>query len=673
MTEDTTSSASQPGSHKLSQLKNWRWLPLIEIIIIILWGLWVGRAYLNMDPMQWPIGREIGMVIQPHFIWTLLLDCGTCIFWDGYANGGIPAFSELQAPILHPLMVIPTILLGAINGTKIMLIGSLIMAGLGQWWLARVMSLGSIARIWSGLIIISAGHLAGRMELGVVGLVLSTAACSLVLAPALALAINGRRRDAIILAIVLALAIVSGQGYMQLGLLVAIFPAFIIYLFDDDLKVRPVWKEFLLAGFLAVLLASIFLVPMLHFWPHFGKAIEPNLSWVQSLEYVPLNFIIRDLDFYYTAALGKLPYPYMHVNYTGWIPILLAALPLYFVRRGQRKLLFFLGVSLFLTLLAASGLTFKLLNEVWPEFVAGIRIIPLTAGLSVPLIMALAAWGIDELLKTNWPVIVFASPDTLAHPRIVLKLSTLLVLTLLLTSIKSTYDFTQQWLRTEPIHTDSIEVMETAVTDSSQWIAIPFGEHFWGPMAAERGIKLSPFVRPFHWKDRDLPEAYLQMDYTFTDSDQPSVRASLHGITVREYPDNQYAYMLTESGTVACDADARGGTIRVNCNSEQSGILMVEEFSWTGWQVTQDGIRTSLLPDKFLSTSAPAGEHTFVFRYLPLDVVLGLCLTLIGIFLAIWLWLGTTSQTKNNQSATSENQEEVHTTPRQQTISEKGR
>ncbi|MBE2221216.1 MAG: hypothetical protein IAF02_06735 [Anaerolineae bacterium] len=660
MTENHATT-NQTQSAKLSQLKNWRWLPLVEILIIMLWGIWVGRAYLNMDPMQWPIGREIGMVIQPHYIWTLLLDCGTCIFWDGYANGGIPAFSELQAPMLHPLMVIPTILLGVINGTKILLIGSLIMAGLAQWWLARVMRLGFVARVWSGLIIISAGHLAGRMELGVVGVVLSTAACSLVLAPALQLAINGRRRDAIILSIVLALAIVSGQGYMQLGLLVAIFPAFIIYLFDDDLKIRPVWKEFLLAGFLAILLAGIFLVPMLHFWPHFGKALEPNLSWVQPLEYIPLNFIIRDVDFYYVPYLDKLPYPYMHINYTGWIPILLAALPLYFVRRGQRKLLFFLGVSLFLTLLAASGLTFKLLNEVWPEFVSGIRIIPLTAGLSVPIIMALAAWGLDELLKTNWPVIVFASPDTLAHPRIVLKLSTLLVLVLLLASIKTTYDFTQQWLRTEPIHTESIEVMDAAVTDSSQWVATPFGEHFWGPLAAERGIKLSPFVRPFHWKDRDLPVANLQMDYTFSAPDQPDVYASLHGITIREQPEHQYAYMLTDSGSVSCDADARGGLIRVNCDSDQSGILMVEEFSWTGWQVTQDGFRTALLPNEFLSTLAPEGEHTFVFRYLPLDVALGLCLTLIGIVLAAWLWLRTTSYPAKNKGFTPENLEEAHT------------
>jgi uncharacterized membrane protein YfhO len=104
--------------------------------------------------------------------------------------------------------------------------------------------------------------------------------------------------------------------------------------------------------------------------------------------------------------------------------------------------------------------------------------------------------------------------------------------------------------------------------------------------------------------------------------------------------------------------------IHVHCNSNQSGILVVEEFSWTGWQVTKDGFRATLLSDEFLSTRAPEGEHTFVFRYLPLDVALGLCLTLIGIVSAIWLWVRAPapSHSKNDALATPETQEEAHTT-----------
>jgi hypothetical protein len=81
---------------------------------------------------------------------------------------------------------------GPLSGAKLTLIASLIMAGCAQWWLARVMGFGRIARVWSGLLAIVGGQLAGRMELGVSGVVLSTAACSLVLAPGVALGLTGK-------------------------------------------------------------------------------------------------------------------------------------------------------------------------------------------------------------------------------------------------------------------------------------------------------------------------------------------------------------------------------------------------------------------------------------------------------------------------------------------------
>ena len=47
-----------------------------------------------------------GMAIQPHYVWTLWKTCGACLFWNGFSNGGYPAFVELhaasgRADILH--------------------------------------------------------------------------------------------------------------------------------------------------------------------------------------------------------------------------------------------------------------------------------------------------------------------------------------------------------------------------------------------------------------------------------------------------------------------------------------------------------------------------------------------------------------------------------------------
>jgi hypothetical protein len=46
------------------------WRPIVELSLIILWAMWLGRDYLDLSPNVMPHGREFGMAIQPHYIWT---------------------------------------------------------------------------------------------------------------------------------------------------------------------------------------------------------------------------------------------------------------------------------------------------------------------------------------------------------------------------------------------------------------------------------------------------------------------------------------------------------------------------------------------------------------------------------------------------------------------------
>ena len=67
-------------------------------------------------------------------------------------------------------------------------------------------------------------------------------------------------------------------------------------------------------------------------------------------------------------------------------------------------------------------------------------------------------------------------------------------------------------------------------------------------------------------------------------------------------------------------------------------VLVVKENTWTGWYAWIDGQRTQLLGDQWLEVDAPAGKHTFEFRYLPWDVPVGLALFAAGVAISIWLW-----------------------------------
>jgi len=124
------------------------WGHLAELAVVVLWAMWVGRAYLSLDPKVWPWGREFDIVLQSEFVWTLLPQCGDCVLWNGFANGGSPAFVDMHGVVLHSIVVITTLLWGPINGAKITIVASLALAGLVQWWLAKALGLGRVARVW---------------------------------------------------------------------------------------------------------------------------------------------------------------------------------------------------------------------------------------------------------------------------------------------------------------------------------------------------------------------------------------------------------------------------------------------------------------------------------------------------------------------------------------------
>ncbi len=615
--------------------------PALEITLIIVWAIWLGRDYVDFSVNVWPNGREFGMAIQPHYIWTQLQECGTCMLWNGYYNGGAPAFAELHAAILHPLVIVFTLIWGGINGAKMVLIGSLAMAGIAQYWLARVMKLGWVARLWSGGMAVAGGHLASRMEIGVIGIIISTAACSLIIAPGIKLALSGKRRDAVPFAITLALAIVAGQGYLQIGLFVSIIPAFVILLFNEQLQLRPVWKEFLLAGGLALMLAAPFILPVLLFWPEFGKAVDPAFGSVQPLEYIPLNFVIRDRDIYYREVLGKLPYPYLYMNFIGWTPVLLALLPFRLAKLSQRRLVAFFGVAIGLILLASSAITFKQLGKFVPDFAAGIRNPSLIAGLAVPLILGLAAWGVDWAVQSDWIIRLFSRTARLTYPRLLKSLSWIFVCMILLASLRSVYEFSREWLFTVPLKDGVIEVVLETKTEEAAWVALPFGELHWGPPAAEAGVKMTEHARPSHWKERRLPPPYLKATRAGINDVGGEYLGTQEGVNLFKYGQNFYAQVVENSGEVVqpCTAVSQGGHIDVTCQTTVSGRLIVQENWWMGWFVWRDGVRIEMDDDnEWLNAPAPAGEHHYQFRYYPWEVAVGCVIMVVGLFLLIAIW-----------------------------------
>jgi hypothetical protein len=115
----------------------------IELALIALWAMWIGRNLLNFDPHIWPIGREFGIDIYAFHFWDFVRDCGLCSLWNGMLNGGSPFLADPFTGHLHPLPALATLLAGVVNGAKITIVTSFFLAesvvvdrpvmGLGRW------------------------------------------------------------------------------------------------------------------------------------------------------------------------------------------------------------------------------------------------------------------------------------------------------------------------------------------------------------------------------------------------------------------------------------------------------------------------------------------------------------------------------------------------------------
>ena len=610
----------------------------LELILVGLWALWIGRNLLDFDPRVWPIGREFGIELYGFHFWDQVRQCGLCGLWNGLLNGGSPALADPFVGHLHPLAAAATLLAGVVNGAKVTIVASFFLVGVSQWWIGRAIGLGRWSRLWASLAAVSGAHLVAKVELGSVGDVLSIAASSLALASSFDLALHPSRKAALRFALLLGLALLAGRGYFQLALL-AWLPWVLWLTFKREARPQRIWREFVIAGVLAVLIAGVLLVPLVHFWPEVAKHSDELFEASQPLEYIPLNLVIHDWAFLTASVLGKTPYPYLHTLYIGWMAVLLAIVGLARGRKDDRRLLlsFFLGALTMMWL--ASGVPFRSLVTVLPGL-AQVRHIAHAAGFAVPAVLALAGYGLDRLLEYPWPRVRLGLSQRESENTVSFNLAWILAIPLL-ASLRVADQFDQNFMWTED-RRGVYQALQTLQGPGLEWISLPFGEHYWVEPGLAMGLKLTDVGTPWWWDGRELPGPRFEATRESRDS-TVSVCCALNEVPVYEYPANEYAVVEGGGQTLPCPASGAGGDLSVACTSD-GGTLTVRENAWAGWTATVNGQPVQLDPGPWLSVAVPAGAVEVRFRYLPWDVLLGVILTLMGVGLTIGLWVRANRQ-----------------------------
>ena len=627
-----------------------------ELVLIALFAVLIGMPYFNLDPEIIPSGREFPSHVQSHHMWTRAAECGLCALWNGSSQGGAPMLVDVHGSMLHPIVILSTLSFGVINGTKVALIAALGAAGVGQWILARQLELDRIARVWTSFAAVAGGHLAGRMENGVVGVVLATASCAIAVPALLSVVRRLEVRPIVLAAVALFLVVSAGQGYIQIGFFL-LLPIFLMAIKQNVLTLRQASARIVHVVFITLLFFSIFLIPFIHFYPQFYKDVDPSIRSGQRFLYSFLNLVIDDPQFFRADALGKMPFPNLYTTFIGWAPIIFAllALTLYASHRFSEMILFF-AVYAGLAVWISTGAPLILLSALVPfhvvvDFVSSIRYPTYISGLAVQPILALAGMGFQHAHSFRWPrfEIDFSRGGTTKRSGVS---SSKVLLILIAWNLAAEVTFASKWIQTSRQDPGLRVVLERFRTDSLQWVGPPFGEHFWSEIATGMNLKMYQGVRPWKWAGRELPQPVIDSNRSGVPIGM-SLRETVNGVPIYAVQTGRdYASVHTQDGrSTACRARGIGGDLNVSCESATGGTLVVIENNWPGWSATIEGVPVRIGGDQWISVPIGPGKVDVALRYRPWDVAIGALLSLGGVSWCVWLWLRNNTSTDASQAS----------------------
>jgi hypothetical protein len=84
----------------------------------------------------------------------------------------------------------------------------------------------------------------------------------------------------------------------------------------------------------------------------------------------------------------------------------------------------------------------------------------------------------------------------------------------------------------------------------------------------------------------------------------------------------------------------KANKVILESDTDNDAFLYVSDTYYPGWRAYVDGKETKIYRANlaFRAVEVPKGKHTVVFKYVPMSFYIGLCLTIFGILLCIYLW-----------------------------------
>lgn len=165
----TTSTATGP---RAAAKGSWRLIAApgtvaLELGVILAVGLRFVHPFLRFDDSIAPGGREFeGNAGWLGVAREALLQHHELPLWNHYLGTGLPYLADPFSHLFSPLALLPGLVLGAADGPRLAVVLTIVAAGLGQYYLARVLGLSPAARVIASLVYMMNGQMMARFGFG---------------------------------------------------------------------------------------------------------------------------------------------------------------------------------------------------------------------------------------------------------------------------------------------------------------------------------------------------------------------------------------------------------------------------------------------------------------------------------------------------------------------------
>jgi len=642
-------------------LKERWWLVPAELVAIA----WVVEAFarplLNFSDDLIPHGAEqeatAGLIAVAQ---SSIRDFREFPLWNPFFQTGIPYIGDPVSHFYNPIASVPGIIFGPLNGPKLSITLSFLLAGVGQWYLGSALGLSRPIRVWSALVAAMSGPLVIHFFNGEYHVGLAAGFIPFVFAFTIQSLRSRSGAYPCLAGLSFAMLVFSGSPYYRIYTAAGLVVTGLFYIVRVSAR-RPflaIDTTAAMQGIRATLWATGFsaaqLLPQIEAYPFVSKWLDPNMGGARNVVATFRNLLIANPSFYQPRDMNFVE----QYAYVGFLPLIGLALSVPAWLRDSRRREILLMAVLFLLFLCWASAKYTFFRYIYAQFpwLYHMRF-PMTAlVVAIPFYLALAGLGLDHLLRsaidTSPPLPGRRLLPTMAGAAAFAAVALLGVS--LVFSVADVYQSNNDFVYQSPRGTDQDRITERLRAMDPSIYAVSIADGSFGVGLAIYKHQLKKLPTPWPWwpnlraYDGEEPikatakYLVLRTDQTPVEKDAVPV-AELDGYRIYRLTDSP-PYASLVAGEPSSDSQNRlqgarevaarfvsNRIIEVDAEArEEEGRLVILESYYPGWSVQVDGAKPQKTDNfgGFNSTRALPGRHIYRFTFDSATASHGLAVTI---------------------------------------------